>query len=381
MVKYDLGLKKIVEKKIGEGADYIEILRSCYGADPREVYDVYKQYKTAEPDDFKWKNLYPQFPEPHPAYSQWRLNPESAELIIGYLSKKNYKDICFLSCPILGTTYSKITGREIAILDIDSQVMDFATKNSKLIKYNLNDDIPQNLKGRFQCVVCDPPWYLEDIELVIIRAAKLVAEGGSIYLSIPRLLTKPSIINERLLLQKKISEWGLVMAEIKPIVSYEVPPFEINAYRDIPCFSGRIWRYGDWLKLKKIDNTNIDHICRSSSLEWKEINCGVKRVFLRSINESDCYVAPKLRHLVQGDILNTVSRRNPYIDQIGIWTSRNAIMTVESGYDTIEIILRNIQLEDEDIAGIIAGKFNIDKKAVVRDCIGIIDELRRLIEL
>lgn len=380
MLNHKIGIRKIIEKRLNEDTKYIDILRLLYGADPREVWDIYKEYKN-EPDVRKeWVNFYPEYPEPHPAYSQWRMTPEATRLIIGKISEKFYKSICFLSCPILGMNFAKINPGIATILDLDKDILNCAKELAKTEKYNINNDVPLEFRNKFECVVCDPPWYYEDIELVIARAAALVIPGGSIYLSLPRLLTKPSILNERMRLQKKMSDWELVIAEIAPIVSYEVPPFELMAYQDISAFSGAIWRSGDWLKLKKsgdIAEYQVDML--SSSMSWLEYSFGKKRMFLKNITKKDEYAAPVLFHLFSDDILNSVSRRNPIIKQIGIWSSRNAVLGIKSGYSVIKLIMDNLTKENNEIIVLIAEKYNIEQSRVNKECSRAIDEIKNIL--
>ena len=45
MLKHEIGLRKIIEKRLFLGKDYMGVLKSIYGADPREVWEIYKDYK------------------------------------------------------------------------------------------------------------------------------------------------------------------------------------------------------------------------------------------------------------------------------------------------------------------------------------------------
>lgn len=375
MINHSIGIQEIVKKRISSGANYLEVLRTTYGADPREVWEVYKKFNLEKAHSkFKYSNLYPNLPEPHPAYSQWRITPSPKKIILSKLLKKNYSKICFLGCPVLGNEYSKLSKKETYLLDIDKKVLS-ESKNSKTIFYNVNDSVPSELKNSFECVVCDPPWYDDDIKLFIKRSAELLKVGGTIYISLPSLLTKPSIIQERLNLQDWLTKSKLIISEMIPLVEYEVPPFEFMAYKDIPDFTGEIWRRGDWVKLKKCENAKID-AKKISFNPWIEYSFGKRRIFLKEKNFNFEYEKPQLISLVKDNILNSVSKRNPLIPKIDIWTSRNKVYQIKSGYNVIKVILENLTEEESTILKILSERFSINNKIIIHDCLDSIKKLK-----
>ena len=276
MLNHKTGIKKIIEKRTERGSSYLDVLKSIYGADPREVWEVYKKYNNIGVKKIGITNYYLKYPEPHPAYSQWRITKDSTKIILSKILEKKYKNVCFLGCPILGIEFSKLKQGNVKILDIDKYVLDEASKFADVVIYNISGSVPTKLINKFECVVCDPPWYYDDISLFVKRAADLVKTGGTIYLSLPGILTKPSIIEERLKFQKLLSNLKLIITELQSIVDYEVPPFEYMAYRDIPAFSGEVWRKGDWVKIKKSGNANTKISNIYHAQDWDEYSYGKK---------------------------------------------------------------------------------------------------------
>lgn len=379
MLNHKIGIRKIIEKRISQGNNYLDILKSIYGADPREVWEIYKEYKNETSKKIGLTNLYPEYPEPLPAYSQWRITPNSTQIILSKIYEKKYETICFLGCPILGIAFSKMNQGKINILDIDKDILAYAAKSTEKRVYNINDDIPEEIKNQFDCTICDPPWYHEDIILFVKRATELTKLGGTIYLSLPGILTRPSIPNERLELQKLLSNLGLIITELQPIVEYEVPPFEYMAYQDIPPFSGEIWRKGDWVKLKKCDNISIDLEYIPLFQEWTEYSFGKKRIFVKNKENITQYEEPKLTSLCVNNILNSVSKRNPLISEIDIWTSRNAVLHIEKGLAVIKIIIQNIEKDEDKIIQIISEKYDLDSEKVHFECADAIKTLKEVI--
>jgi hypothetical protein len=82
------------------------------------------------------------------------------------------------------------------------------------------------------------------------------------------------------------------------------------------------WRLGDVLTLEKISD-NVAYGPRVRPAEtWQEVTFGPVRIKLRRTEP------PNLGSLVPGDILDTVSRREPIRQRIGLWTSGNRVYTL-----------------------------------------------------
>ena len=377
MITHSKGIENIVKKRIAHGSNYHDTLRTTYGADPREVWDVFSKYKKESAEKIGICNFYPKLPEPHSIYSQWRMTPKATKVILQKLLEKDYKKICFLGCPVLGIEFGKVSPSRPLLLDIDSTILNNAKQSAEILVYDVNNKIPKELIGTFECVITDPPWYYQDIKLFIKKASELAKKGGTVYLSCPSLLTKPSILEERLDLQKWLSNLNLVFAELNSIVEYEVPPFEYMAYFDIPAFTGKPWRIGDLLKLKKSDDSSQTVIVDKTCFNWKEYSFGVKRVFLRE--KEDDTEKPKLSLVRDNSLtLNTVSRRSPLIPKIDIWTSRNAVLHIDSGFNVIKSILDSLAKGAKEIPPEISDRYAKKYKKEVTDSI---QKLRAIIGL
>ena len=340
-------LEKIVRKRRSAGMnDYLFVLRSLKGADPREVWEAFKKCHPQAEKEKHQKigifNSYQGFPECHPAYSQWRLTEFSADAVLHNIENKNYSSIAFLGCPALASSF-RANGEKNLVLDLDTSCLDLLKKHKRdVLEYDVNNELPNELRGKFDCAISDPPWYYEDIQRFVARSSELVKEGGTIYFSIPGLLTKPSIIKERLDFQKWLSKSSLVLENMSPLVEYEVPAFEYMAYSDIPAFTGDFWRTGDWVKLKKIENKKIDIEKSQDKTKWLEYSINNKRIFL--MEKDDDGREAKLSALYPDGtlVLNTVSKRNPLVEKVDVWSSRNAVLHIEEGYSHVKEILEDI---------------------------------------
>ena len=80
-------------------------------------------------------------------------------------------------------------------------------------------------------VVCDPPWYPEGFATFLYAAALLVRPGGAILVSVPDLLTRPTVADE-LEDSQPDHQLRLATSAIEPCaVRYRTPFFEYRALR------------------------------------------------------------------------------------------------------------------------------------------------------
>jgi len=335
-------IEKVVNKRIKQGYDYLQTLRTLKGADPREVWEHYKGYKTENAMKQGIKNSYPAFPEPHSAFSQWRLTKESSGKVIEKIREKGYTSLCFLGCPILGNEHSKDLGQKVLLLDVDRETLNCVKSGVEKKVYDAYDNLPNDLAGKFSCVITDAPWYLQDIKLFIVRASQAAKQGGTIFFTTPGLLTRPSIVDERLEMQKWLSENNLIIDNISE-VEYETPAFEYMAYYDIPAFSGENWRVGSFVKLKKAEGPKDINSPAKEKTNWLEYKFDEKRVLLREIRGRRKEGTPKVEPVNEDEslVLKTVSRRSTLIPKIDLWSSRNAVLHIASGYSAVKDILEN----------------------------------------
>ena len=84
------------------------------------------------------------------------------------------------------------------------------------------------------------------------------------------------------------------------------------------------WRFGDLCILEKVSEaTGEDSVDREEHPRWYEVNLDGCRVrFSRTVRrEGDV----SLKTVVPGDILPTVSRRDPRRSSVSVWTSGNRV--------------------------------------------------------
>lgn len=181
-------------------------------------------------------------------------------------------------------------------------------------------------------VVIDPPWYPEHVRLFLWAASQLCADDGTVLLSFPPAGTRPGVADERNDAVAYADEVGLVHEDIRRgELAYRSPPFERLAlvaagYADLPDD----WRHGDLLVFRAIADRLAAPLPEPvvDDAKWIAIPAGATRIKVRASDQrrpSEAPVASRLVSIVDGDVLPTVSRRDPRRAAVAVWTACNRV--------------------------------------------------------
>jgi len=180
--------------------------------------------------------------------------------------------------------------------------------------------------------------------LFLTVAVQMCRPNATVVLCQPAMGTRPGVDHERVALLEVVSSLGLrVDAVQSAAVRYVTPHFEAVSLRaaghgvSIPTS----WRRGDVLLLKRTDATIPPDRAATFGQEWHEVSFGPVCLKLSRLP-----TGLDLGELVAGDILPTVSRRDPLQRRIGLWTSGNRVFTVEHP----DAIGELVKLCDADLA-------------------------------
>jgi hypothetical protein len=168
----------------------------------------------------------------------------------------------------------------------------------------------------------DPPWYPDDTLAFLSAATRLCRDGALVWLCQPTPATRPGVEAERVELYERMVDLGLrVEATHAGTVRYQMPHFEAMSLRlaGAELAVPRDWRVGDLLVLRKIGVPRSVEVREYRELPWREACFGPVRIKLRTTDAGD------LVPLVPGDVLDTVSRRDPIRPRVGFWTSGNRV--------------------------------------------------------
>jgi hypothetical protein len=176
-----------------------------------------------------------------------------------------------------------------------------------------------------QAAIVDPPWYPADTKVFLWATNLACAVGARIILCQPTLATRPGIAEERAALLDELPQLGYICRRIhSDRARYRTPHFEVTSLKaaapGLPVPGD--WRVGDVMMLEKTSDPPKKLAPGPPTEAWLEALFGPVRIKLRRTNP------PDLGGIVTGDVLDTVSRRDPIRDQIGVWTSGNRVFSL-----------------------------------------------------
>jgi hypothetical protein len=171
-------------------------------------------------------------------------------------------------------------------------------------------------------IVADPPWYPEETVAFLAASSRLGRTRGRVWLCQPTPATRPGVLDERAKILGQLDGLGLrYLRVLDRKARYDTPHFEAMSLRltATPVGPSTPWRLGDVLVLEKIGPVRT--VPRPLPREaWFEVQFGPVRIKIRQSG-----ALAELAPLVPGDVLDTVSRRDPVRSHIGVWTSGNRI--------------------------------------------------------
>ena len=286
----------------------------------------------------------PGLPTPHPLSSEWRFTRRTSADLLSRVTDTAGREsvVALLSTPSVYFLAAARTERRKFVLLDD--------------KRSLADRTPVSANGNvFRCcdmrrdrtdlhpvdtVLADPPWYREDVLGFLGAASEICARGGTVFLGFASEGTRPGIAAERDLIVENAHRMGLTLMGMEPLaLSYATPFFEHNAlrasqFRYIPA----TWRRGDLLEFRKVGGGHTVELSQSwEPCPWTEVQVGGVELRIRN-DDREGFADPRLIPLVNGDILPSVSRRDPLGKLADVWMTGNRVYRCEGKTTLLQIL-------------------------------------------
>lgn len=345
----------------------VSALPGVYPTDVREAVDRLtkecripgkvgeEQPKLVAGDDLN--NEVPGLPTPHPLSSDWRFTRKTAADLLNLVFHRAGEQggVALLGTPSVYflAAIDSVPGR-FHLLDDNNSLAGKLPQTADGSDFSCCDvkrdrvDIPP-----VQAVLADPPWYMEDVLGFLRTAARVCSHGGTVFLGFASEGTRPDIAAERDIIVGKACEMGLRFVGLEPLtVSYATPFFEHNAlraadFKHIPA----TWRHGDLLEFRKDGDVRfLGKDLNSVPCSWMGAWVGGIEIRVRRVAQKD-FADPRLDPLVDGNILPSVSRRDPVGKTADVWTTGNRVYRCE-GKGTLLSILRALDEEKDPIQAI-----------------------------
>lgn len=275
-------------------------------------------------------------PLPHPLDYEWRFTPDAARLLLNRAADLTPTGADLLLFGTPGLAVEALTlpiGRRLAFLAESNSVTErvFALNRATGAPLSIalcSGGLPRESA---EAVLLDPPWYLDFVRPMLAAAAHACRSGGVVLISLPPEGTRPSAEADRQATITFARRLGLTVIEYSPLsIAYETPFFERNALAAAGICPPRQWRRGDLVVFRKVCEPARPPLASSARRrDWTEVAIGRMRLFIRGAGVP-CSDEASLVSLVKGDVLPSVSRRDPRRGLANVWTSGNRIFRTEN---------------------------------------------------
>ncbi len=269
-------------------------------------------------------------PVPHPLDYEWRFTPDASRELLDRATELTSAggDVLLFGTPGLAVEALTLPpARRLAFLAEDNSVTQRVMALNKTIGSPLNiafctGGLPRETAD---AVVLDPPWYPDFVRPTLAAAAHACRVGGTVLISLPPFGTRPSAEADHHAALAFGRRLGLDVIEHVPLaIAYATPFFERNALGAAGIHPPPHWRRGDLVVFRKTrPSARPPAASGSTRRPWSEVTIGRMRLFVRQGGQTA--VTTGLKPLVKGDVLPSVSRRDPRRRHAQVWTSGNRI--------------------------------------------------------
>jgi hypothetical protein len=311
-----------------------ELVRFLPGVDPAVVRDNLANGASALSPRVRWVKcaepapLDPRLPIPHPLDFDWRFTPESVAALADKLRTYGSR-VALLGAPSLWLAL-RDRGHVGAVHLLDANPLPFNSPDSDCESFvrHMTDVLADVLPGLspVDVVVADPPWYPEAHRGFLWAGAHLLRPGGILLASLPPVGTRPGVLGER----ESLLDWsrtlGLTLRSTgEGALRYSMPPFEHAALKaaGLAAFVPGDWRQGDLVSLERTGEVVAPRPVHRRQ-RWTERAIEGVRIQIDA-DARPTGVDPGLISIVEGDVLSSVSRRDPRRTSARVWTSGNRV--------------------------------------------------------
>jgi len=265
---------------------------------------------------------------PHPLDFDWRFTQKTTRDLIKtciILSKPD-DTIVFLGTPSLfGIVSKKQYNRRFILIDTNPSHYKNMNQNCSVFNHNLFKAIPSDLYSITKLVIMDPPWYPDYQRAFLNNTSKICKLGGTILMVASRVGTRPNIHREWQALLKWIKKIGLSYEGLCNMnIAYDTPYFEKNALKAIGITNFPYgWRRADLAIFRKKNENNFLLPKKGYQADWYEESYMGLRI--RRHPKNHTFKDPSLLSVISGDILPSVSRRDPHRNTVDVWSFGNRV--------------------------------------------------------
>ena len=281
-------------------------------------------------------------PLPHPLDFEWRFSDETCRKLLAAASEMTRRGETILLYGTPGLAYAAVLlpvrNRRVVFVGADNAVTRRLRALNTMAGRPISVVVGEGVQRKCaSVVVVDPPWYPDYLNPLLRSAAEACRSDGVVLASLPPLGIRPGAAGERYALELFAERLGLDRVDVEELtISYETPFFEENALTAVGIYVPAIWRRGDLVVYKRRKAAGDQSAVPDSPREsWVEVEIDGMRIRIR-VNPGASAAKEGLHSLVRGDVLPSVSRRDPRRAEANVWTSGNRIYRAGDPTATLE---------------------------------------------
>jgi hypothetical protein len=279
------------------------------------------------------------FVVPHPLDFDWRFTRDTTGLIWQTIREfaNPQADVALLGTPSLAATVPP--WEELCSVTLHERNPNHDRVLAEGITFACCDVLRDPITSAANTiVVADPPWYEAETIGFLWTGSTLSGTGAHVLLSLPPVVTRPGVTEERERITAAATGFGLELLRLSEgVLRYGTPFFETNAMQAAGASVTNDWRLGDLAVFRRTDGRCGPRPVIGAEPFWMERSLGLTRFKLKE-TLSTGFASPVLRSLVPGDILPTVSRRDLRREDATVWTSGNRIFACDGSSTLASII-------------------------------------------
>jgi hypothetical protein len=368
-----------------------ELVRSLPGVYPADALRVIGRLRQELPIDWQLSgntSIVPAlggWPVEHPLDFDWRFTPEAVRFLIDRSQGTASDPVVFLGAPSLARELAALGWpAAISLFDQNPDLVEAIREWHPRVAATCLDLVwgEPVADGGAAIAVADPPWYPEHLVAFLWTASRLTRLGGRVLLSLPPEGTRPGIMAERNALFAVAASFGLRLSLVEPgVLAYRTPLFEKNALTaaGVPAVP-LDWRRGDLTEFNVAEKTAV---VRPTPIgtpdQWDEEAIGIVRIKCRRCPDL-VFRDPTLFPTVAGDILPSVSRRDPTRAGADVWTCGNRVFRC-GGTGVFRAIMSAIGRATgvvDAVAGLLGRELSSEELTLVRRAMAQATELVRI---
>lgn len=263
-------------------------------------------------------------PTPHPLDGDWRFHPDTRDLLAATVRSAAAQRVALFGCPSLLPDVRQLVSH-VGLVEANLAWRDHLGHVDLPCWGDVALCLPR-FNGAFDLAVADPPWATDELRRFLTVAAHAVKVGGKVLLCGPEEGTRPGVAAE----WHSIFEFGReigMKAGAKLAARYWTPFYEASALKaaGLPVLSS--WRKGRVVVFKKTRTTTAD-VRPSSAQPWSSFRSGIFELRVNPWVQADpnsSAIDPRLIPLLAGDVLPSVSSRDPRRPLVRAWTGANRV--------------------------------------------------------